>query len=124
MSYDEALAERCRSLLSERKEITEKKMFGGLSFLLHGTMICGVLGDRLVVRIDPSTYDRMLEQPFVSPMDFTGRPMLGFLYVAPGGLAPKANLSNWIQIGLEEGRRQHKGPSKAKKNATDPKPTR
>lgn len=117
MSFDERLADRCRSLLQNEGGISEKKMFGGLSFLLDGKMVCGVLGKRLVVRIDPSDCERMLGQPFVSPMDFTGRPMAGFIYVASAGLASFESLDRWIRIGLKEGMRRNKGVSKPRKRS-------
>lgn len=74
MSYDEALASRCRTILEGEAGLSERKMFGGLSFLLHGNMVCGVQGGNLVVRLGSGeAYDKALRRPHVRPMDFTGR---------------------------------------------------
>lgn len=97
MSYDESLAARCRQVLGGQHGITEKRMFGGLSFLLDGHMICGVLGRQLVIRVGlGEAYERALREPHVKPMDFTGRPLRGFVYVLPDGLGTKAALSRWL----------------------------
>lgn len=121
MSYDETLAERCRTLLLGEAGLTEKRMFGGLSFLLEGKMACGVLGDRLVVRIDPTTQMKMLQLPHVSPMDFTGRPMAGFLYVAPEGCRSEGDLARWVGRALEEGKRRVSDPAKKKHQPSTPR---
>ena len=75
-------------------------MFGGLSFLLNGNMAVGVIKDDMVVRADPEQYDALLELPHACPMDFTGRPMKGWIYVAPDGLAEDADLRAWIGRGV------------------------
>lgn len=77
MPYNKELAKRVRKILSQEKDLTEKRMFGGLSFLLNGRMCCGVLRDDLVVRIGPKEYQQALEEPHARPMDFTGRPLRG-----------------------------------------------
>ena len=97
MPYNEQLAERVRKALARHRDITEKKMFGGLSFLRSGKMLCGVLRDYLVVRVNPEEAAKLLQKPHVRPMDFTGRPMKGFLYVEPGGYKSAAQLSGWIE---------------------------
>lgn len=117
MSFNESLAARCRSILGNESGITEKKMFGGLSFLLEGKMICGVLGERLVVRINPDLHEQMLHQPHVSPMDFTGRPMRGFLYVAPEGLVETRSLKEWIVNDLSTEERPDNRSSRGKGKA-------
>jgi len=100
MAYNERLAERIRKALGRRRNITEKKMFGGLSFLQNGKMLCGVMKDLLVVRIGPEEAAELLKKPrikpHVRPMDFTGRPMKGFLYVEPGGCKSAAQLAAWM----------------------------
>ena len=96
MAYDEQLAERVRKALARRRNITEKKMFGGLSFLQNGKMLCGVLKDLLVVRLGPEEAGELLKKPHVRPMDFTGRAMKGFLYVERGGTKSAAQLAGWI----------------------------
>ena len=100
MAYDEQLAERVRKSLARHRNITEKKMFGGLSFLQNGKMLCGVLKDLLVLRVGPEEAAKLLKKPHgkshVRPMDFTGRPMKGFVYVEPGGSQSAAQLRGWI----------------------------
>jgi len=96
MAYDETLANRIRRVLVRKRGIQEKSMFGGLSFLSKGRMVCGVLNDDLVVRVDPAEGDELLKKPHVRPMNFTGRPMKGFLYIGPAGCKSDIDLSNWI----------------------------
>jgi TfoX/Sxy family transcriptional regulator of competence genes len=101
MAYDEQLARRIRKILRRRDGVTEKKMFGGLSFLLHGKMCCGVLQNDLVVRIQPEDYEAALKESYVRPMDFTGRPLKGFIYIGPEGYQTEKDLSRWIEHGVE-----------------------
>ena len=96
MAYNEQLAERVRKSLARRRNITEKKMFGGLSFLRNGKMLCGVLQDLLVVRVSAEKAAKLLQKPHVRPMDFTGRAMKGFLYVEPAGTKSAAQLAGWV----------------------------
>jgi TfoX/Sxy family transcriptional regulator of competence genes len=100
MTYSEELAERLRHHLLRDPRVSEKKMFGGLSFLVDGKMFCGVLGNDLMVRVDPSDSETLLDQPHVRPMDFTGRPMRGFLYVDPGGYENDEALVEWTRRAL------------------------
>jgi hypothetical protein len=100
MAYSEKLAQRIRKALGPRRDIAEKKMFGGLAFLLGGKMCCGVLGDDLMVRVGPDKYDEALSRPHVRPMDFTGRPMKGFVYIGPEGCKSAAALSRWVNLGI------------------------
>ena len=101
MAYDEKLAGRVRTLLAKRKGLTEKKMFGGLAFLLGGRMCCGVLKDDLMVRIGPERYAAALARPHVRPMDFTGKPLSGFVYVSPRGIKTGAALAKWLRAASE-----------------------
>lgn len=101
MAYNEELAGRIRKIFPRESGVTEKKMFGGLSFLLQGKMVCGILKDDLVVRIDPNETDELLDKPHVRPMDFTGRPMKGFLYISPGALNTDRELENWIELSVD-----------------------
>ena len=101
MAYDEKLADRIRKAFARRKGITEKKMFSGLSFLLNGKMCCGVLEDVLVARVNPEGAEKLLEKPHVRPMDFTGRPMKGFLYVSSGGHKTDKQLVSWIERSID-----------------------
>jgi len=101
MPYDERLAQKVRSQLKKARGITEKKMFGGLCFLLRGHMCCGVERDKLVVRVGPEQYEPLLRKQHVKPMDFTGKPLRGFVYVMPDGLKSSAVLKTWVAFGLQ-----------------------
>lgn len=96
MAYDEKLADRVRRSLTPHTRFDERAMFGGLAFMVRGHMCCGLVKDRLMVRVDPDDYERWLEQPGAAPMDFTGRPMRGFLYVGGPGIATAPALNAWI----------------------------
>lgn len=97
MSYDEKLAERLRAILAGKPGVDEKKMFGGLAFLLDGKMFCGVINNDLMVRVGPDDYEKAVREPHARPMDFTGRPLTGFLYVGPKGHADGAALEQWVR---------------------------
>jgi len=97
MAFDEAVAQRVRRALARYKEVTERKMFGGLVFLLRGHMCCGVLRDELFLRLGPDGAADALKEPHTRPMDFTGRPMVGMVYVAPPGFAADAALRKWVR---------------------------
>jgi len=96
MPYDEGLAERVRELLEERPDLTERKMFGGIGFMLGGNMCCGVLGDELVVRLAAEDGEAALAEPHVRPFDFTGRPMKGFVLVGPAVTETDEGLDAWV----------------------------
>ena len=100
MAYDERLAERIRRVLDKHRAVTEKKMFGGVCFLVNGNMCCGVERDKLVVRVGIEPYEQLLQKRHVKPMDFTGRPLRGFIYVMPGGLKRRETLRSWLAWGL------------------------
>lgn len=100
MAYDEALAQRIRTVIGERPDITEKKMFGGVAFLLEGKMFVGIVRDDLMVRVGPDAHEGALAEPHVRPMDFSGRPMQGYVYVAPDGLRSDAALASWVERAL------------------------
>jgi len=100
MAYDERLAERVRAVLKARRGITEKKMFGGLSFLLRGNMFCGIVADELMVRVGPDAYEAALAQRHARVMDFTGKPLRGYVYVAAAGIKGAA-LRPWVERGLD-----------------------
>lgn len=101
MAFDEALAERVRKALKGRRGIKEKKMFGGLAFLLRGNMCCGVVGDELMVRVGPESYDNAMSARHVRPMDFTGKPMKGLVYVTPPGIDSDRAVMAWVTRGAE-----------------------
>ena len=95
MAYDEALAERLRQVFDGREGIRERKMFGGLAFMLHGNMCCGVAKDNLMVRVGADGYEDALDRPHARVMDFTGRPMTGFVYVSQEGISTPEALTEW-----------------------------
>jgi TfoX/Sxy family transcriptional regulator of competence genes len=97
MAFDEALAARVRPLVSGTAGVVEKKMFGGLAFLVGGNMSVGIHGPDLIVRIDPAETDAALEEAGVRVFDITGRPMKGWLLVSPQALAGKAALARWVK---------------------------
>lgn len=100
MPYDEKLAERVRFVLRGRRGLSEKKMFGGLAFLLRGNMCCGVVGDDLVVRVGAEAYREALALPHAREMDFTGRPLTGLVYVGRQGLRSTRQLRSWVERGV------------------------
>lgn len=96
MAYDEALADRVRTVLADRGGVVERKMFGGLAFMVDGHMACGLVGDELMLRLGPDGAEAALEKSHVRPMDFTGRPMSGMVYVSQAGLPDETALSDWV----------------------------
>ncbi len=99
MAYDEELAGRVRAALADFQGISERKMFGGLAFLLGGNMCCGVVGEELMVRVGAEGYAAALSEPHAREMDFTGRPLSGFVYVASDGLTSDGDLRAWVERG-------------------------
>lgn len=99
MAYDDKLAERVRKRLGKREGLSEKRMFGGLAFLLNGNMCCGVHGRELIVRLDPEKTDSALARPHTRIFDLSGRPMQGWILVGPAGLRDDAKLADWIRVG-------------------------
>jgi TfoX/Sxy family transcriptional regulator of competence genes len=100
MPFDETLAKRVRTLLRGTDSLTERKMFGGLAFMVNGHMCCGIVGKNLVVRTGPDQYQAALAQPHARPMNFTGRAMRGFVFVDPFGCGSTRELKAWVQRGL------------------------
>jgi hypothetical protein len=96
MAYDRSLATRVRELVAGRRGVTEKAMFGGLAFLLDGKMFCGVLGNELLARIGPDAHDAAMAKPHVRIMDYTGRPMRGYVFVGPAAISTNAQLERWV----------------------------
>jgi TfoX/Sxy family transcriptional regulator of competence genes len=99
MAYDEGLAQRVREVLQDRPGYEEKKMFGGIGFMLQGKMACGVIGGDLIIRVGPEGYQRALQEPHVKEFDMTGRPMTGWVVVTEGGYRAEADLSSWVEKG-------------------------
>src|SRR5438876_10926093 len=97
MAYSESLAQRIRQVLARRRGIVEKKMFGGVGFLLNGNMLVGVWKNSLIVRLGPDEGDEALKEPHVKAFDITGRPMKGWVLVEPEGIEDDEQLSAWIQ---------------------------
>jgi TfoX/Sxy family transcriptional regulator of competence genes len=100
MAYNLILAERIRAELI-KIPFVEKKMFGGVGFLLNGNMACGVNKDNLIVRVDPEKHAKLLKMPHAKPFDLTGKPMKGWLVVEAEGYKTTKQLSAWIKEGVE-----------------------
>lgn len=100
MAYDDELAQRVRAALGSVQKVTEIKMFGGLCYTVAGNMAVGVTGDDLMVRMDPEDAAAALSEVGARPMDFTGRPMKGFLVVAPAGVRTDRSLQTWVGRGV------------------------
>lgn len=100
MAYDEGLVQRIRELLADHSEVVEKKMFGGITFMIRGHFTCGVGAEDLVVRVGPERYTEALAHPHAREMDFTGRPMKGWVYISPAGYEADEDLAYWVQQGL------------------------
>ena len=98
MAYDEGLAERLREVIPARG-ISERKMFGGVAFMARGYMFAGIVGDVLMARVGPDYYEQALARPHVRVMDFTGKPMKGYVFVDPPGLESDEDLAEWAQRG-------------------------
>jgi len=101
VAYDQDLAERVRDALALRADLVERKMFGGIAFMLGGNMACGVLEDELIVRTGPDEYERALAEPHTRPFDFTGRPMKGFVVVSADGISVDDSLAAWVEAGAD-----------------------
>ena len=101
MAYDEQLVDRVRNVLVRHEGLAEKKMFGGLTFMLRGNMCCGVDKDNLMIRVGPDQYVQVLAEPYARPMDFTGRPLRGMVYVGPDGYRSDEALVKWVQRGVD-----------------------
>ena len=97
MTYSKSLAARTRHVLGRRPGIVEKKMFGGIAFLLNGNMLVAVWQDSLIVRLGSEAGERVLSEPHVRPFDVTGRPMRGWIMVEPDGIDSDGQLDNWIE---------------------------
>lgn len=101
MAFDESVVGRVRKALAGSPDVIEKRMFGGIAFMVRGNMCCGVTGDRLMLRVGPKGYETALSRPHARAMDFTGRPMKGMVYVEPAGFASPRDLKAWIERAME-----------------------
>lgn len=99
MAYDEGLAHRVREILEERPGFSEKKMFGGLCFLVNGNMAGGIVGSELMLRVGPDSYEESLALDHAREMDFTGRSLKGMIYVGEEGIAEDDDLAAWVERG-------------------------
>ena len=117
MAYDERLAERIRNHLAGQDDVTERKMFGGIAFMVRERMAVGVIADDLMVKIDPAANDDALRRPHTRQMDFSGRPMRGMVYVAPPGVEADRDLGAWIDEAAGYARAQPPRPPKAPQKA-------
>lgn len=97
MPPDPGLANRLRRALSRYPNVTEKKMFGGIAFMLRGNMCCGVIKKDMMARVGPAGYEKALAEPHARPMDFTGKPLKGFVYVGAKGVADSKGLRRWVK---------------------------
>jgi TfoX/Sxy family transcriptional regulator of competence genes len=114
MPYDTGLAQRIRELVEDDPRISEKYMFGGIAFMANGSMAVGIIRDELMVRVGPEAHGAAVALPHARPMDFTGRPMRGFVQVAPAGFEDDAELRAWIARGVAYAVTQEKKPKRAK----------
>lgn len=96
MAYDEGVAQRLREVFASRSDVIEKKMFGGIAFMISGNMCCGVVGEEIMARVGPEQYAEALLEPHAREMDFTGKPMKGFVYVGAQGFTSDEDLEDWV----------------------------
>jgi TfoX/Sxy family transcriptional regulator of competence genes len=101
VAYDEALADRIRPLIAARGQPTERKMFGGITWMLQGNMACGVLGDDICVRMRPEDAEQALTETHTRPFEMTGRPAKGMVVVAGEGVRDDAELARWVNAGAD-----------------------
>ena len=101
MAYDEQLAGRVRELIGARTGVSERKMFGGIGFMIGGNMAVGVIGEDLIVRLDPADAEEALAEEGVREFDFTGRPMKGWIFVGPEAAAEDQSFAGWVDAGAD-----------------------
>jgi hypothetical protein len=101
MPFDENLANRIRRILKKMEGVSEKKMFGGLCFLVNGNMAMGVVNNDLMLRVGPDSYEKMFDLPHVRKMDFTGKSLKGFIYVGGEGTGAEKDLKGWVSIAVD-----------------------
>jgi TfoX-like protein len=98
--FSERTVKQVRRAIASTPGLSERPLFSGVAFMVQGNMCCGVIEDNLVVRVGPDTYDAVLREPHTRPMDFTGRPLPGFVYVDRAGFASRTSLRQWIDRGV------------------------
>jgi TfoX/Sxy family transcriptional regulator of competence genes len=100
MAYDELLAARVRARIGDHPGLTEREMFGGIAFIIGGNMAVGVHGDDLMVRVGKAGHDAAVTRPGARIMDFTARPMVGWITVTPEGFTRDGDLDAWVDLGV------------------------
>ena len=100
MAYDEVAAHRVRELITAHNPV-EKRMFGGIAFMIGGNMSVGVNKEHLMVRVGPDGHDEAISLPHARIMDFTGKPMRGWIIVEPPGYASDDDLAGWVKRGVD-----------------------
>jgi TfoX/Sxy family transcriptional regulator of competence genes len=101
VAYDEQLADRVREELAARSDLSERRMFGGIGFMIGGNMACGVMEDELIVRLAPEDAESALAESGARPFDFTGRPMKGWLFVGADAIEEPEGLAGWVEAGAD-----------------------
>ena len=101
MAYDEELAQRVRHVLADQQGLVEKKMFGGVGYMIRGNMACGVNKDKLIVRVGPQGHEAAMARPNTLPFDITGKAMKGWVMVSAEGIAREAEIRAWVLEGVE-----------------------
>jgi len=113
MAYDEALADRVRKKLAQLPNIEEKAMMGGLTFMYNNKMCVGIIKDELMCRIDPSLHDLVIEKNGCRTMDFTKRPMQGYIMIDKNGMRTQKDFDYWVDLAIDFNKKAK--PSKKKK---------
>ncbi len=122
MPYDEGLAQRIREQFDDLTNVEEKKMFGGLCFMLSNHMCCGIVKDTLMLRVGPDNYEEYLASKYASEMDFTGKALKGMLYISPKGIESDSDLADWLMTAV--GFIKTLPPKKPKQKKAKPKKTK
>ncbi len=113
LAYDQGLADRLQRALGATRGAVPRRMFGGLAILYNGRMACGIVDDDLMVRVDRADYEDLIKLPGVRPMDFTGRPLRGFVFVGRKAIADDRSLRAWVARGLASAKSPRKpGPAR------------
>lgn len=115
MPYNEHLGDRVRQALASQRRLVEKKMMGGLTFMVNNKMCVGILNDDLMARIDPDVYEAALQRNGCREMDFTGKPMKGFVFVSPEGTRTAKELAYWVGLALEFNKKAKASKKRKKK---------
>lgn len=117
MAFDEKINDRIREALSHLKKVEEKHMFGGTCYMVNGKMCVGVVGDEMMCRIDHAIYEDLLERPGCREMNFTGKPMKGYVFVSKEGMKTQKEFDYWINLCLEFNKKAKASKKKEKKQA-------